>query len=200
MNNVTVTYVGQDGIEAGVEADTLEALGSARFMGLPAGFQGVAKVSCSEDCAVTGTWNFSLVGQGDFAVGISPMDPMKSSTRWAAPIPAVGENSGFGIAVHNVGTSPTTCSLFCYKQSGEELEFRHGFPPNQGIPVGGQATFLSANMPGNVPPEDVGPDGFEGGLLITCFEPVIPIVINQSQVNGFPTPIALELRDEPSGE
>jgi len=197
-NNVTVTYFGQDGMQAGNEAKTLDTLGSARFMDLPAGFQGVARVSCTEDCTVTGTWNFSLEGQGDFAVGISPVDPMKTSTRWAAPIPLIGENSGFGIAVHNVGTSPTTCSAFYYGPDGEQVVPFEGFPPNQGIPVGGQTAFLSASVPGNIPPEDVGPDGFEGGLLLTCFEPVIPVVVNQDQVNGFPTPINMEVREEPS--
>jgi hypothetical protein len=78
--------------------------------------------------------------------------------------------------------------------------FSDGFPPNQGIPVGGQTAFLSPNMPANVPPEEIGPDGFEGSLLLTCFGPVIPLVVNQDQVNGFPTPINMQMREEPSGE
>jgi polyhydroxybutyrate depolymerase len=196
-NDVRVSYIGQDGMNAGGEMTMVPPSGSARFMNPPMGFTGVAEVTCSLDCAITGTWNFGLQGQGNFAVGISPMDPSISSASWAAPIPALGENSGFGIAVQNVGSSPTSCSVFYYTPDGEELSFRDGFPPNQGIPVGGQFAFLSSNMPANVPPADLGPDGFEGSVILTCFEPVIPVVINQDQINGFPTPISMEMRQVP---
>ena len=201
-NNVRVRFIGQDGMDWNIQDKTLQPLASSRFE-IPqpnAGFQGVAKVLCSHDCAVTGTWNFSLEGQGDFSVGISPVDPMKSSTRWASPIPLIGENSGFGIAVYNAGPSPTTCSVYYYTPGGEDLMISDGFPTNQGIPAGGQTAFLSPNMPANVPSDEIGPDGFEGSLLLTCFGPVIPIVINQDQVNGFPTPINMEMRDVPSSE
>ena len=199
-NNIRVRFVGQDGMDANIQDKTLQPLASSRFEMPNTGFQGVAKVMCAQDCTVTGTWNFSLEGQGDFAVGISPMDPMESSTDWASAIPLLSEGSGFGVAAYNAGTSPTTCSVFYYTLGGEQLMFSDGFPPNQGIPVGGQTAFLSSNMPDNVPPGDVGPDGFEGSLLLKCFDPVIPIVINQDQVNGFPTPINMEMRQMPSGE
>ena len=197
VNDVVVRYIGQDGTQAGAETTVLPASGSARFMNPPMGFTGVAEVTCSQDCAISGTWNFGLQGQGNFAVGISPMHPSISSTSWAAPIPALGENSGFGVAVQNVGSSPTTCSVFYYTPDGDQLPFVDGFPTNQGIPVGGQFAFLSPNMPANVPSGDIGDDGFVGNMILTCFEPVIPIVINQDQVNGFPTPINMEIRQVP---
>lgn len=45
-------------------------------------------------------------------------------------------------------------------------------------------------------PELIGPDGFLGSLVLECNDPVIPIVLNQNQANGFPTPIALYRQSE----
>lgn len=190
-NEVTVRYIGQDGLVKGTETKTLEERGSADFKSLPEAFQGVAQIFCSEDCTVTGTWNFGLPGQGNFTVGISPTDPAKASTDWFAPIPLIGPNSGFGIAVYNVSNEATSCSAFYYAPGGEQAAIDN-FPSAPGIASGGQTAFLSPNVPDGVPPEFVGPDGFQGGLLLKCFDLVIPVVISQDQDNGFPTPIALE--------
>jgi len=189
-NDVTVTYVGQDGATAGSEMKSLVASGSAQFTDLPEGFHGVAQISCSQDCTATGTWNFGLAGQ-EFGVGIAPMDPTLASTSWAAPIPVVGPNSGFGIAVHNVGDQPTDCSVSYYAPNGDFI-----VSEGWGVPGGGQTAALSPNIPDNVPPELIGPDGFEGSLLLECEDPVAAMVINQDQVNGFPTPIALDSQSE----
>jgi photosystem II stability/assembly factor-like uncharacterized protein len=186
-NDVTVTYLGPDGIAKGSEAKSLVVKGAAQFNDLPTSFGGVAQVSCSEDCTATGTWNFGLPGQGSFAVGISPMDPMKSSTAWAAPIPPIGPNSAFGIAVYNMGNRTTNCSVGYYAPNGDFL-VEEGWD----IPAGGQTAQVSPNVPANVPPELIGPDGFWGSLILECVDLVIPMVINQDQINGFPTPIVLD--------
>jgi hypothetical protein len=190
-NDVTVKYVGQNGVTAGTETKILAVNGSARFRNLPSAFVGVAQVFCSEDCTATGTWNFGLAGQGDFAAGISPMDPMKTSTVWAAPIPLVGPESGIGIAVYNMSAEPTSCSAFYYAPDGTQAAVDN-FPSAPGIPAGGQTAFNSPNVPKNIPPELIGPDGFEGNLILICLDPVIPVIVNQDRVNGFPTPITLE--------
>lgn len=192
-----IFYINQDGTEAGAEMVSLPPLGSARFDNFPFGFlQGLARVSCLDtDCSATATWNFALGGQAPVTVGLAPMDAAVSSTDWAAPIPLIGSDSGFGVAVVNAGTSGTSCSIFYYTDDGTEiLEARDGFPSAAGIPVGGQTAFLSSNFPANVPPELIGPDGFEGSMALRCFEPVIPQILNQNKVNGFPTPINMTVR------
>ncbi len=186
-NDVTVNYVGQDGIRKGTEEKTLVANGSADFMDLPDGFQGVAHVSCSGDCTATATWNFGLGGQGNFAVGISPLDPTAASTSWAARVPPVGSGSGFGIAAYNPGSQETDCTVTYYAPGGEVATM----DSLSGIPAGGQSAQLSPNVPTNIPPELTGPDGFLESLILECNNPVVPIVLNQNQTNGFPTPIAL---------
>jgi hypothetical protein len=192
-----IFYINQDGTQAGAEMRSLPPLGSARFNGFPSSFvQGVARLSCLDtDCSATATWNFTIGGQDPVTVGVAPMDPSISSTRWAAPIPLIGSDSSFGIAVFNAGTSATSCSTFYYTADGTQIpEAGDGFPTGGGIPVGGQTAFLSANFPAKVPPELIGPDGFEGSMLLRCFEPVIPMILSQSKINGFPTPINMMVR------
>jgi hypothetical protein len=184
--------VGQDGEVKGTEVKSLGENESFRFTKFPPEFVGVAEIFCSEDCTATGTWNFGLSGESDFAVGISPIDPSEASDRWASPLPVISEGTSVGLAVQNVGTRPTTCSVFYYAPDGEQIPAVDGFPPNQGIPVGGQTSLFSPNVPDEVPPQFIGPDGFEGSLRLRCFEPVIAIIVIQDRVNGFPTPIALE--------
>ena len=168
--------------------------GSAEFRNLPSPFGGVARVSCSESCTATGTWNFAFSGQGSFAVGISPIEPTEAAATWAAPVPPVGPESGFGIAVYNASAQATTCSV-TYRSLGGEMAAVDLIPLDQEtIPAGGQTASLSPNVPTNVPPELIGPDGFSGSVVLECDDPVIAVVINQDQVNGFPTPIALDQR------
>lgn len=192
-----IFYINQDGTEAGAEMLLIPPLGSARFDNFPHNFlQGLARVICLDtDCSATATWNFKLGGQAPVTVGLAPMDAAVSSTQWAAPIPLIGPDSGFGVAVVNAGTSGTSCSIFYYTADGTEIpEARDGFPSAAGIPVGGQTAFLSSNFPAKVPPELIGPDGFEGSMVLRCFEPVIPQILNQNKVNGFPTPINMTIR------
>jgi hypothetical protein len=192
-NEVTVRYIGQNGTVAASETKALAALGSAEFKALPEGFQGAAQVFCDDDCTVTGAWNFGLGGGETFAVGISPLSPMAAGTEWVAPIPVIGPESGFGIAVYNVSNSATSCSAFYYAPTGD-LAVIDNFPSAPGIPAGGQTAFLSPNVPARIPPGMVGEDGFQGGLVLQCFDAVLPVVINQNQENGFPTPIAFRPR------
>jgi hypothetical protein len=194
---VSVFFINQDGTQASAERRSLPPLGSARFDAPLVGFeQGTARVSCLDtECSATATWNFALGNREPVAVGVAPMDPSVSSTRWGAPIPSIDPDSGFGVAVLNAGTNGTSCSIFYYTADGTEVqEARDGFPSAAGIPVGGQTAFLSVNFPSKVPPELIGPDGFEGSMLLTCFEPVIPMILDQNKINGFPTPINMKVR------
>ena len=192
MNEVTVRYIRQDGTIAAAETKTLAALGSSEFDGLPESFQGAAQVFCAEDCTATGSWNFGL-GDESFAIGISPVSPIAAATEWVAPIPLIGADSGFGIAVYNVSNSATSCSAFYYGPTGD-LAVIDNFPAAPGIPAGGQTAFLSPNVPDRIPPTMIGDEGFQGGLVLRCLGIVLPIVINQNLENGFPTPVTLRPR------
>jgi hypothetical protein len=133
-----------------------------------------------------------LDGQEPVAVGIAPAETTAGATRWGAPIPTLGMGSTFGIAVQNVSDSGTTCTAFYYSREGMEVA-RDAFPISaMGIPPGGQVAFLSSNFPANVAPEFVNEDGtVDASVLLTCFNDVIPLILNQIPTNAFPTPIQM---------
>jgi len=197
-NYVQVRYFDSEGNLLSGESRPLSANEMAEFV-VPAGFVGPANVDCNNWCTSMATWKIALPGQASYKIGLPgnntimcTSDQTLRSVRyasWAGPIPPMGFDSKLGLAIKAFGpTYPdASCSIKYFSQGGElaatELLT---------IPPGASTAFLSANIPDGIPPSMIGPDGFSGSLIMECSVDVVPLVIVQDQITGFPALIHLE--------